>query len=204
MDEPQSVETVEPGPGAAALLLSPHAAGVVRHHEYQGATNDCGPYCAAMIINALSPYDVVATQLARDLDRPAWRGLFPVVRRVPGAATFPWGLVDALTAIGLRAGWRMAATPDRLRLALAANRLPMVVLGGWRPFWGHWVVVLGWDAARGWALGDPGSPDSALRWYPEAKFARQWRALGRTVVEVDLPLDLHDVSDTIAPHRRTG
>jgi hypothetical protein len=195
VDTSQSVPVVAAVGDQPAALVSPHAEDIIRHHAYQGATNDCGPYCVAMIVNAVSPFDVVAAQLARELDRPTWRGLHPVVRRVPHSATFPWGVVEALTANGLRAAWRMGATAARLRSALAANRLPMVVLGGWRPLWGHWVIVLGWDPERGWALADPGRPEMALRWYPEAKFARQWRAMGRTVVEVDLPASAHESSE---------
>lgn len=166
-------------------IFSPHADAVLRHHQYQGHSNDCGPYCVAMIVNSAAPRLVAASTVAREAERLGWRGLLPVVRRVPGWATFPWGMVDVLRDHGLRASWRALSDENQLRAILARGRLPIVALGGWRPRWGHWVVVLAYDPDLGWGLADPGSSDGDMVWMSVQRFSRRWRALGRIVVEVD-------------------
>ena len=195
-------------PEVAALMdtvISPYSKAVLDHHEFQGRTNDCGPFCVAMIVNAVmaqpvagtavtphpvagtavTPHPVAGAAVAQETTRLGSRGLLPVVRRIPGSATFPWGLVDVLADHGLRASWRARGDEAGLRAILASQRLPIVALGGWRPLWGHWVVVLAHSPDLGWGLADPGTPGNDLVWLAEARFQGWWRALGRIVVDVD-------------------
>jgi hypothetical protein len=113
-----------------------------------------------------------------------WRGVLPLPRRIPRSATFPWGLVDAFRGYGLDAWWQAPVSERRLRAELAAGDVPLVVLGGWRPRWAHWVVVVAWDAARGWGLVDPAAREHSVVWRSADDFRRRWRAFGRQRVRV--------------------
>lgn len=169
-----------------AVLISPYALG--EWHVYQGATNDCGPYCAALAANTLlaSPaLDPVA--LARRMARPA--RLLP--DRIPGWATFPWGVTRVLRGLGLRARWQLGARPADLRAQLARGSVTIVMVGQpwrirqgrWRG-WAHYKALCGWDPQRGWAFIDPGKPTGEPVWQTPARFAREWAALGRQLIEV--------------------
>jgi hypothetical protein len=134
-----------------------------------------------MVIGAAS-HAVAASALARQLDRPVWRGLWPVVRRVPRSATFPWGIVDALAASGIPARWRLGGSAEALRGALLNGQLPLLVIGGWRPFWIHWVILLGWDPRLGWGVADPSIAEARIEWRREEQFERWWQTFGRIQV----------------------
>jgi hypothetical protein len=176
----------------AAAVTSSRGDEVLRHHAFQGPTNDCGPYCVAMVVAAigggalgeLGPADR-AERTARAMDRPFGRGSFWRLRRIPRGPTFPWGLQQQAGESGLPSRWLIAATAAELRSCLRAGQLPIVLLGGWgrRP-WAHWSVLLAWEPRRGWGLGDPGWPQAELHWIAPAEFERCWRAMGRQAVVV--------------------
>jgi hypothetical protein len=170
--------------------LSPHAAAILAAHQFQGRSNDCGPFTAAMLVNGLRGQALNARQLARALDRPRWHGLRPVVRRVPGWATFPWGVVDALRTYGLSARWRPLARMADLPAVLARGDVPVVILGSWAvPPWAHFLTVLAYHPRYGCGVVDPALPAGELVWRSRAVFERQWRAMGRILITVGGPPD---------------
>lgn len=186
---PQGPATPAGQPLAAAPLhpvRAAHSQAVLACHRYQGDSNDCGPFTVAMLVEALSGRQVDAAGLARRLERPRWRGLWgflPLVRRIPGFSTFPWGLVDALELHGLRARWQRGCNPSELRGWLDAGLGLVVLYGEWRPKpWAHYVVLLAHDPALGWGVADPDRPKAELRWLPEATFRRRWQAMGSIAV----------------------
>ncbi len=167
---------------AHAAAASPLTARVQAVHVCQGSSNDCGPYSAAMVINAFTPNPVDPAALAREMDRVAWRGLLPVIRRVPQWATMPWGVADILRRNGVPAAWKPLCTESELIALLESGRVPIVIIGAWRPMWGHVMVLLAWDPDQGWGFADPAWPDSTLHWFEPAHFHRLWRTYGRVVI----------------------
>jgi hypothetical protein len=167
---------------AHAAAASPLAGRVQAAHLWQGSSNDCGPYSAAMVINALTPNPVDPAALAREMDRVAWRGVLPVIRRVPQWATMPWGVADILRRNGVPAVWKPLRTEADLIALLESGRIPIVIVGAWRPMWGHVMVLLAWDPVQGWGFADPAWPDASLHWFDPPRFARLWRTYGRVVI----------------------
>jgi hypothetical protein len=166
---------------------SDHMSAILAAHQCQGRTNDCGPFAAAIVINALTGREVSGARLARRMDRPVWRGVRPIVRRLPRHATFPWGMVDVLRDHGLDASWRFGAAAGGLLRSVDAGAIVLPVVGSWRPRWAHYMVLLAYHRDRGWAFADPQHRNGALVWRTDAVFRRQWRAYGHTVVEVVPP-----------------
>ncbi|HQZ71552.1 MAG TPA: hypothetical protein PK826_09550 [Anaerolineae bacterium] len=171
-------------PGRA--VTAAHSQSVLAGHCFQGDSNDCGPFTVAMLVHGLTGGSVDPAGLARQLDRPRWRGLWgflPLLRRIPGFSTFPWGLVDALGLYGMRARWQRGCTEAELRGWLAAGLGIVVLYGAWTPKpWAHYVVLLAEDPERGWGVADPGRSSKDMRWIDRESFARRWRAMGRVAV----------------------
>ncbi|MDD5369998.1 MAG: hypothetical protein PHQ40_13000 [Anaerolineaceae bacterium] len=166
-------------------LLSPLASRILAHHAPQGRSNDCGPYSAAILINTFCGEGVDPSNLARELDRIRWLGLFPIIRRIPRWATFPWGVADALSQRGLSAQWRSFGSASQLIRALNTGKIPVVFIGSYRPLWGHVMVLLACNPQRGWGFADPGWPTAELHWLSEITFRSQWRTYANTWVEVN-------------------
>ncbi len=176
-----------------------------RYHEFQGATNDCAPFCVAIAANALlGEKRYRADEVARTLDRPVWRWWPPpplLVRRLPRWATFPWGPADALRRMGFQARWSLLASEERLRQNLCEDRITFVSVGDlWRwsglryRGWGHVKILYGLDAERGWAFVDPAlNPATAtdtwgqmgIGWQDEVSFTQQWGNMLRWTTEVE-------------------
>ena len=180
-------------PARAPGVQSPLTPALLARHSCQGSSNDCGPYAVAMIIAALRgaaearPPELVARAMERPRPR-AVLGIFPLIRRLPGSATFPWGVVDIARQAGLAASWRPLASRDRLLACLVRGEVPVVFIGGWRPRpWGHVTVLVAWDAERGWGFADSLSRQAEVLWRPDDVFRRQWRALGQLLVTVRQP-----------------
>jgi len=177
---------------APPALLSPHAPALLAAHACQGESNDCGPFALSMALAALRPDRAVPPEhMVRVMARPRPRailGLLPLVRRIPGWATFPWGVADAARQAGLRARWRVFGTTDALVAALARGEVPIAFLGGWRPRpWGHIAALVAWDGVRGWGFADSLSPEATITWRPDDAFRRRWRALGNQWVALGAP-----------------
>lgn len=162
-------------------------------HRHQGSSNDCGPYSAMIVANGLQDAPVVdADVLARAMEGPpAVRGSL-IPERIPGWATFPWGVVRALRRAGYRARWRIAVPVRELYANLNRQRPTIVIVGD--PFrfkggafagWSHYKVLYAWDPEDGFAFVDPAADDDVVfTTQPQAEFEQQWTAMGRQVIEV--------------------
>ncbi len=159
-------------------------------HCYQGKTNDCGPYSAAMVVNGLLSSQIDPIALARALDHPRWKGIIPVIRRIPQWATFPWGLSDALRQYGFPARWHPFGKPEDLIQLLIQRQIVLIIVGSWKPLWGHVMVLLAYDPERGWGFADPGSTENSLHWIGVAEFIRSWNAFGRLYVNSPCPVEV--------------
>ncbi len=160
---------------------------VSRFHVHQKDSNDCGPYCVAMVSNALYQAPLVnAMALAEELSR---RG-FP--ERIPGWATLPWGVVASLRRLGLRARWRVGASLKRLFANLHQDCITIVIVGEPLRFvgrkwdgWSHYKIFDVWDPHQGLGFVDPvTSRADGMTWQPLDEFRRQWAWMGKQIIEV--------------------
>ncbi|MGE5222196.1 MAG: hypothetical protein ACM3PY_07150 [Omnitrophica WOR_2 bacterium] len=166
---------------------SPHAPAILGALQWQRRRNDCGPYTTATVMNALCGTRVDGALLARQMARPAWRGWFPVVRRIPNWATFPWGIADVLRRNGLDASWRFFASPEFLLYELCKGQVLMAVTGSWRPLWAHVMTLLASDPLKGWGFANTQRDDHQMEWVDNKIFVRQWRAMGNLLIGVKVP-----------------
>lgn len=168
----------------AQSVLSPHKNPILSSLEFQGKSNDCGPFTTATVLNALRGLKIAPDLLAREMDKPVWRGPLFVVRRVPRWATFPWGMVDIFNQYGLTASWRPFATKSYLRTSLSESNVLMPIIGSIIPLWAHVMSLIAWDDSKGWGFANTQFSHRNIHWLSESIFTRQWRSMANMLVEV--------------------
>jgi hypothetical protein len=169
-----------------SAITSPHQSIILENLQFQGNTNDCGPSTTATVINALLDRGLEAESLAAEMNKPHWRGLILVIRRIPNWATFPWGMVDVFRQHGLDASWRFKATPEYLKDALAQGLILMPIIGSWKPLWAHVMTLLVYSEDNRWGFGNTQFPHHNLHWVSDETFQRQWKATGRLLVKINI------------------
>jgi hypothetical protein len=166
------------------MILSPYLDDLQKRHQFQANSNDCGPFCAAIILNIFKDLDISGPDLARRMNRIRWKGVFPLLRRVPNWATLPWGIGDVMLEEELPASWRMMRTIYDLFEGLDRNQISIVLVGGYRPLWAHYKILAAHDAVKGWGFINPASPSSDLQWDSHAQFLSLWNKYGRQLIRV--------------------
>jgi len=138
---------------------------IYRFHRHQGSTNDCGPFCVVIAVNALKGKSLLnGSGVARQMERcrPCAGSLpLPVLDKIPGWATLPWGLSDELRRHGVPSRWRFMGTRERLLSNLRTDRITLISVGEplrfdrgrWRG-WGHVKILYAWAPGHGWAFVD--------------------------------------------------
>lgn len=155
---------------------------LVKAHLFQGKTNHCGPYSAAIVLKAFGkPVDI--DLLANSAIGWKKNKSIPVFRRIPNWATFPWGLVDILRENGFAASWRVLTPKERLMECLLQDIIVIVVTGNYFPLWAHYSILV--SISEGMVgLVDPANQETAISWLAEQEFMLRWSKLGRTIIQV--------------------
>lgn len=169
----------------ALRVFSPYKDIILSSLEFQGYSNDCGPFTTATVLNALRGINIIPELLAREMDKPVWRGPLFIVRRVPRWATFPWGMVDIFNQYGLSANWRLFASKSYLRTALSDRLVLMPIIGSIIPLWAHVMSLVAWDESKGWGFANTQFTHQNIQWLSEEIFTKQWRTMANMIVEVN-------------------
>ena len=159
---------------------------LLRHHQYQAQTNDCAPFTVAIVVNALKGENLSGEQMAQEMNRPRWSTgpiPFPIIRRIPNWATFPWGIADELQRRGIRARWRFGAHEADLLKALQEDRITLPIGGAFSPLWTHVKILVAHDPEQGWGFLDPAHSRAEITWDRPQRFAQLWRNYGHLLVE---------------------
>ena len=164
-------------------VFSPFTQSLLAVHQYQGKSNDCGPYTAAIVINALQGLRLDGTQLAHQMERLNFRP-FLTVRRFPGWATFPWGVTGVLREYGLKSSWHFLANQGLLDRALS-HSIAIPIFGSWKPFWAHFAILVADHPELGWGFVDPAHPKGEIIWRSKSDYKHLWRAFGNLLVTVN-------------------
>jgi hypothetical protein len=169
---------------APKTILSPHSPPILAALQCQGRSNDCGPFTTATVLNALKGLQINAEQLAQEMNKPRWNGPFPMIRRIPNWATFPWGIADELRRRGLNANWRFRAPIEDLYTGLERGYVLMPVIGSWKPLWAHVMTLLSWKPDQGWGFANTQRDEQRLDWFTDNYFRSHWNAMGRLLIEI--------------------
>lgn len=165
-------------------IYSPHIQPLLDELQYQGQRNDCAPFTIATVVNAFFQAGLSGEQLGQAMNRVRWRGIIPVVRRIPDWATFPWGMVDVFKDYGLEARWRFFASVDYLKTRLLDGYILMPIIVSWRPTWAHVMTLVAWDEQRGWGFANTQTRHSDIYWLEHDHFCQRWRNGAHLLVEI--------------------
>jgi hypothetical protein len=165
------------------MIKSPFLNDLISFHQYQGKTNDCGPYSASIIVSALKKQILLGKSLSKYFDDYPVQLRFPFFFRIPGWATFPWGIAAALKQYGIRSKWNLLVSTKDLISALSQN-IVIVLTGSWFPLSGHYRILVAYDADKGWGFVDPAVPENVIAWQNDADFQTTWKAMGRSVITI--------------------
>lgn len=168
------------------MIESSHTPKYLQKHQYQGQSNDCGPYCTAILLNYMRKTDIRGEQLGELMNKIAWKGIFPVIQRIKNWATFPWGVCEQFRAHGVKARWRVFTRPEILLSNLVRNIHTILIIGELRPKpWAHYLILSAYDAQKGWGFINSALSSPRIDWIPEAKFEQMWRAYGRISISIE-------------------
>jgi len=166
-----------------SAVKSPHLAPLLASHQYQGQTNDCGPYCTAIVVNALCGAALDGGELGDRLNGWVWRKGMPLLRRIPGWATLPWGITDELRQWGIKARWHPLKIEDDIHQYLAQGKVVFTITGCWKPIWGHYMLLVEYDPQKGWGFVNPASKSKKVFWIEAEKFRQEWKCFGSNIIE---------------------
>lgn len=169
-------------------IQSPYTEKILKNLQYQGSSNDCAPYTTATVINTFREKKLKGDDLANQMNKPRWRGIFLVIRRVPNWATFPWGVVDVLKEYNLNARWWFRAPVSYLKPAIANGHILLPIVGEWRPQpWAHIKTLVAWDPDKGWGFADTQISQKKISWRSDKGFQNKWKNYGRLLIEIEKP-----------------
>lgn len=166
------------------MITTPYFKQLQAAHQYQGKTNNCGPYCAAITAKALGFEQAKGIEFTNSLNPIRWKGILPIFQRIPSSATMPWGTTHLLNILQLRTRWRPFATERDLLESLQESIMQIIVIGEWRPTWAHYMVFAAYDALLGYGFIDPANKSAELHWYAPAEFIKLWSKYGRILIMV--------------------
>lgn len=166
------------------MIKSPFFDNFINFHQFQGNTNDCGPYSASIIISAINNRVLQGKSLSKYLDNYPARLKFPFFLRIPGWATFPWGITSILKQYGIHSHWQIFTSESHLINILSQN-IAIVLTGTWCPLISHYRILVAYDSSVGWGFVDPAVPKNIVVWQKDADFKKTWNTMGRSVIIID-------------------
>lgn len=172
-----------------AIIKSIYADKILEKHQFQGKSNDCGPFCIAMVNNALNGTDLKGEDIGQELNNWVWRGVVPVWRRINNWATLPWGMVDKFRELGYKSQWKLFQNAVYLKNGLEENKLIIPIIGEWKwPLggtWAHFMVLVQHDPEMGWGFVNSAKPQKKFYWLSDAEFMEKWRWGNHMLVEAE-------------------
>lgn len=172
--------------GSFGEIVSPFAEQILQHLLYQGNRNDCAPFTVATLVHAFTHQRVNPLELAQEMNKPVWRGIRPVIRRIPNWATFPWGIVDVLRQFGFSARWQFLIQIEEVMEHLPYPILYLPILLSLHPLWAHVMTLVAYHPERGFGFANTQLEGAKVDWLAKDRFLRLWNATFRCTVIVTL------------------
>jgi hypothetical protein len=163
------------------MIKSPFLNDFINFHQFQGKSNDCGPYSASIVISALKKRILLGKSLSKYFDDYPIQRRFPFFFRIPGWATFPWGITATLKQYGIKSKWKILNRKKDLISSLSQNII-IVLTGSWFPLTGHYRIFAAYDPGKRWGFIDPAFQENVITWQKDTDFQSAWNAMGRSII----------------------
>ena len=166
------------------VTQSPFLKNLSQNHQFQGQTNNCGPFCTAMVINTIHDSQLTGQQVAEKLNDPRQKPWYQPLRRIPDSATFPWGITAYLADHGINAQWRMFVPIIQLADYLNQGKLIIILTASIPHFSAHYRILVSIETQM---LGfvDPAWSDGEIQYQPKEKFLTGWANSLHSIILID-------------------
>jgi hypothetical protein len=174
---------------------------IYKYHQYQGKTNNCGPTCLAISMNAfIHEFAFNGEHIANELNH--WSKHFPklIIPRISDWVTFPWGLVQYLKYQNIPGKWSLFGSTDKLIENIKNETITMVIIGepvrwtnGKYDGWSHIKVLYGYSPGNFFFV-DPAYQkntginreysDSGIYRQSEEEFQKLWKNMLMIFIEL--------------------
>ena len=157
------------------MIKSPFIDKLIDSHQYQGHSNDCGPYSISIVLNALNISKISGTSISKSLSGISWKGIIPTFYRFPNGGTFPWSIAKVFREYNLYCKWSVFNTRDEIINQLCNNSIVLLLIGQIYPIWAHYVICVAYSMENGFGFVDPGSSSNNVVWVSEQNFMSYWK-----------------------------
>jgi hypothetical protein len=169
------------------MLISKSITRLQNSHQYQGLTNNCGPYAIATILPLFGVEGISGDYLANHFNRLASMDGRYIPGRIRNYATFPWGLVWVFKQYHINARWKVLYNRDLLISRIPTNNVQIVLISDLFKMHAHYLILVAYDEHLGMGFIDPAFPNYAIHWITEKTFTKRWGQLGRNTIWVTTP-----------------
>jgi hypothetical protein len=166
-------------------ITSPYTDKLIQNHQFQAQSNNCGPFCAAMSINMIKGTHLDGNDLAASMNRPRFNIIFPIIRRIPDYATFPWGIVDTLGQNKINASWKFFYTFSDLSTLLPGTNLLIILTATYEPLNGHYRILVSLEDDQIGFI-DPAYPVNGIHYQPRPSFLLEWQNAFNPIIMIRL------------------
>jgi hypothetical protein len=162
-------------------ISSNHTQFLIPLHQYQGTSNNCGPYCTATIINYIYHSQITGDSISEYMNHLHFLGWRLSIKRIPNFATFPWGVTDTLLEYGINSQLMIFTKFEQLCDLLSKNELIIVLTATFRPLTAHYRIVVSIDDNR---LGfiDSAHNQYQICYQDKQSFLSGWQNTAHTII----------------------
>ena len=159
---------------------------LVANHLYQAQSNNCGPFCTAMVINLIKGLHIDGNDLAQSMNHPRFNFFLPMIRRIPDYATFPWGITDSLAENGIISSWKFLNAYSDLSNFLPQKKILVILTATYKPLNGHYRILASLEEDRVGFV-DPAYPVNEIHYQQRASFLLEWQNAFNPIITVQVP-----------------
>ena len=159
---------------------------LVSNHQYQAQSENCGPFCAAMAINAIKGSHLDGNDLALSMNRPGFDHFLITIRRIPNYATFPWGIVDVLSENGIKSSWKFFSNFSDLSSLISQKNILIILTATYQPLSGHYRILASIEDDKIGFI-DPAHPEQDIKYQPRPSFLLEWQNAFNPLITIQVP-----------------
>ena len=164
-------------------INSIHTNRILLNHQYQYQSNNCGPLCAAMVINTIKGLRIDGFVIADAMNHQTNNNWLALIPRIPNSATFPWGIVSALAGYGITSNWRSFTPFASLTNLISKKYLIIVLTASYQPVSAHYRILVS-IAPDYLGFVDPAYPQENLQFQPVDSFISSWHRAVDTIIMI--------------------
>jgi len=166
------------------IIYSPFYSELINSYQYQGLTNDCGPFSISIILQALKVSKITGTDLSKDMKGLHWNGIYPNIYRLRNGATFPWGILKILRKYNLHCKYYVFTSEEKIIRYMKEKNIVILLVGKLFPLWAHYMIFGKYSALKGYGFIDPGNNKNKISWIIKDDLKNIWKTYAYSCIVI--------------------